>query len=99
MIDEIIFKTTKARNRLILELMTRGGMKVGEVLKLTPRDVDDSKLTTQIPKSGKGAEVVFVPRKEADRLMRYMKDKGLSLGGEELFEKGFWAVTASSSPS
>jgi hypothetical protein len=25
-IDEIIFRTTKVRNRLILELMTRGGM-------------------------------------------------------------------------
>ncbi len=38
-IDEIIFRTTKVRNRLILELMARGGMRVGEVLKLTPRDV------------------------------------------------------------
>ncbi len=36
-IDEIIFRTTKIRNRLILELMVRGGMRVGEVLKLTPR--------------------------------------------------------------
>jgi site-specific recombinase XerD len=35
-IDEIIFRTTKTRNRLILEMMARGGMRVGEVLKLTP---------------------------------------------------------------
>jgi integrase/recombinase XerD len=28
-IDEIIFRTTKLRNRLILELMARGGMSVG----------------------------------------------------------------------
>jgi integrase/recombinase XerD len=40
-IDEIIFRTTKARNRLMLELMARGGMRVGEVLKLTAMDVDD----------------------------------------------------------
>lgn len=33
-IDEIIFRTTKVRNRLILELMAKGGMRVGEVLKL-----------------------------------------------------------------
>lgn len=28
-IDEIIFKTTKLRNRLMLELMARGGMRIG----------------------------------------------------------------------
>ena len=33
-IDEIIFRTTKVPNRLILELMARGGMRIGEVLKL-----------------------------------------------------------------
>jgi hypothetical protein len=27
-IDEIIFRTTKVRNRLILELMARGGMRI-----------------------------------------------------------------------
>ena len=31
-IDEVIFRTTKPRNRLILELIARGGMRVGEVL-------------------------------------------------------------------
>ena len=30
--------TTKLRNRLILELMAKGGMRIGEVLKLTPGD-------------------------------------------------------------
>lgn len=38
-IDEIIFRTTDKRNRLMLELMARGGMRVGEVLKLTPDGV------------------------------------------------------------
>jgi len=36
-IDEIIFRTTNTRNRLMLELMARGGMRVGEVLNLTQR--------------------------------------------------------------
>jgi integrase/recombinase XerD len=75
MVDEIIFRTTKVRNRLLLELMARGGMRVGEVLNLTPKDVSDQKLTIQKPKSGKDAEVVFVPRKVADRLKAYVKDK------------------------
>ncbi len=32
-IDEMIFKTTNVRNRLLLELTARGGMRVGEVLR------------------------------------------------------------------
>jgi integrase/recombinase XerD len=44
-IDEIIFRNTKVRNRLMLELMARGGMRVGEVLKLRASDVDDQRLT------------------------------------------------------
>jgi len=40
-IDEMIFKTTKVRNRLILELMSRGGMRIGEVGKIRPIDVEE----------------------------------------------------------
>ena len=76
-IDEIIFRTEKPRNRLILELMARGGMRVGEVLKLTPRDVQDRKLTLRDPKSGKEREHVFIPQKVADRLKEYIKDKNI----------------------
>ena len=74
-IDEIIFRTTKVRNRLMLELMARGGMRVGEVLKLTAMDVDDQKLTIRNPKSGRSTEVVFIPKKLADRLKDYLKDQ------------------------
>jgi integrase/recombinase XerD len=63
-IDEIIFRTTKVRNRLMLELMARGGMRAGEVLKLNTADVDDQKLTIRNPKSGKTSEVVFIPSRE-----------------------------------
>ena len=42
-IDEIIFRTVKVRNRLILELMARGGMRIGEVLKLRLNDIQDRK--------------------------------------------------------
>jgi len=43
-VDEIIFRTTNTRNRLMLELMARGGMRIGEVLKLRACDVQDRKL-------------------------------------------------------
>ena len=76
-IDGIIFRTTKARNRLILELMARGGMRVGEVLKPTPRDVNDQNLTIQNPKGGKEAEAVFIPGKVVSWLRVYVKDKAI----------------------
>jgi len=70
-VDEIIFRSAKVRNRLILELMARGGMRIGEVLKLTPNDLQDRKLTLREPKSGREHEVVFIPQKVADRLREY----------------------------
>ena len=76
-VDEIIFRSTKPRNRLILELMARSGMRVGEVLKLTPADVDGRKVTIQDPKSGTEAEVAFLPQKVADRLRDYIQVKNL----------------------
>ena len=57
--------------------MARGGMKIGEVLNLTPRDVEDRKLTIRDPKSGRPLEVVFIPKKVADRLNQYIRDKGI----------------------
>jgi integrase len=48
-VDEVIFKTVKPRNRLMLELMAMGGMRVGEVLKLTPSDINERKLTLREP--------------------------------------------------
>ena len=52
-VDEIIFRQTNIRNRIILELMARGGLRVSEVLKLIPKDIEDQKLTIRDPKSGK----------------------------------------------
>ena len=71
----MIFKTVKPRNRLLLELMARGDMRVGEVLKLTPTDVNERKLTLREPKSGRVQETVFIPQKVADRLKHYLKAK------------------------
>ena len=74
-VDEIIFRTQNQRNRLMLELMARSCMRIGEVLKLIPLDIDDRKAIIREPKSGKEAEVVFLPQKVADRLRRYIREK------------------------
>jgi integrase len=59
-VDEIIFRTQNLRNRLMLELMARSCMRIGEVLKLTPLDINDRKAIIREPKSGREAEVVFL---------------------------------------
>ena len=57
-VDEIIFRTDNVRNRLILELMARSGMRVGEVLKLTPNDILDRKLLLNDTKGGNEQDVL-----------------------------------------
>jgi integrase len=61
----------------MLELMAKGGMRIGEVLKLRPVDVKDRKITLPDPKSGKESEIVFIPQKIADRLREYIRDMGI----------------------
>jgi integrase/recombinase XerD len=77
-IDEVIFRTTRLRNRLILELMARGGMRIGEVLKLTPEDISGQKLLIRDPKSGREQEVIFITQKIADRLREYINSKNIT---------------------
>lgn len=77
-IDEAIFRTTKIRNRIMLELMARGGMRISEVLGLQPDDVDDQKLFLHFPKSGRDQEIVFIPRKLSKRLLDYISAQGIS---------------------
>ena len=77
-VDEIIFRTDNVRNRLMLELMARGGMRVGEVLKLTPADILDRKLILNDTKSGKEQELIFIPQKIADHLKEYVRVKKIA---------------------
>ena len=76
-VDEIIFRTSKPRNRLMLELMARGGMRIGEVLKLTPADIYERRLTLKDPKSGREQEFIFIPQRLADRLKDYVRQKDI----------------------
>jgi len=76
-INEVIFRTSKPRNRLMLELMARGGMRIGEVLKLTPSDINERRLTLKDPKSGREHEFIFIPQRLADRLKNYIWEKDI----------------------
>jgi len=76
-VDEVIFRTSKPRNRLMLELMARGGMRIGEVLKLTPSDIFERRLTLKDPKSGREQEFIFIPQRLADRLKDYVRQKSI----------------------
>jgi len=58
-----------------LELMARGGMRIGEVLKLTPDDISGQKLLIKDPKSGREQEIIFIIQKIADRLRDYINLK------------------------
>jgi integrase/recombinase XerD len=76
-VDEVIFRTSMPRNRLMLELMARGGMRISEVLKLTPLDIHDRRLTLKDPKSGREQEFIFIPQRLADRLKSYIWEKDI----------------------
>jgi integrase len=65
----------------MLELMAKGGMRIGEVLKIRPVDVEDHKITLPDPKSGRESEIVYIPQKIADRLREYIQDKGIEVEG------------------
>ena len=92
-IDEIIFKAKNTRNRLIIELMARGGMRISEVLNLTASDVEDRKLIIQDAKSGKAVEHVFIPQKIADRLKQYIREKGFG-SDERIFSMTYAGARA-----
>jgi len=79
-VDEVIFRTQHNRNRLMLELMARGGMRVGEVLKLRVEDIEDRKITLSDPKSKREGEVVFIPQKVVERLKEYIRHMGINPG-------------------
>ena len=83
-VDEIIYRCRKPRNRLIMELQARCGLRIGEVLKLRASDVNDRKLFLRKPKSGREQEVAFMPEAIATRLRSYISNQAL-MGDRPLF--------------
>ena len=59
----------------MLDLMAKGGMRIGEVLKIRLVDVKDRKITLLDPKSGRESEIVYIPQKIAARLREYIQNK------------------------
>src|SRR3989338_4732479 len=76
--DTVIYRTDNLRDRLILELGARCCMRIGEILKLKPKNVIGTHLTLENPKSGKDTETVIMPEKVAQRLQKYIQEKGLT---------------------
>jgi integrase len=76
-VDEMIYNTKNPRNRLILELQARCGLRIGELLNIKAQDVSERKLTIKEPKSGKEAEVAFMPEQIAKRMGDYIKGNNL----------------------
>jgi integrase len=77
-VDEVIFNSSSSRDRLILELQARCGLRIGEVLKLRVSDLSGRKLMLQEPKSGRDTEVAFMPENIATRLADYIASRKLS---------------------
>jgi len=76
-IDEVIFNSQSLRDRLILELQSRCGARIREVLDIRVKDIDGRKIIVQNPKSGKEREAIFMPEQVADRLKAYIQEKEL----------------------
>jgi len=76
-IDEIIHNTKNLRDRLILELQARCGLRVGESLKIKVSDISERKIVLREPKSGKEAEVAYMPEPIAKRLEEYIRTQKL----------------------
>ena len=74
-VDEAIFRTSKTRNRLLLELMARAGMRISEVLKIKPMDIDGRKITLEAPKSGRQQEIVYISQKLSDKIQNHIRSK------------------------
>jgi integrase/recombinase XerD len=77
-VDEMIYNTRDRRNRLMLELQARCGLRVGELLNIRVSDVSERRVMIKQPKSGKEAEAAFMPEQVAKRLREYLKDRNLA---------------------
>ena len=60
---------------MILELQARCGLRIGELLKIKVSDVLNRTITLREPKSGKEAELAYMPENVSKKLAEYIKDK------------------------
>jgi integrase len=77
-VDEMIYNTKRQRDRLILELQARCGLRIGELLKIKGSDVSDRTITLREPKSGKETERAYMPENVSRKLAEYVKEKAIN---------------------
>jgi len=81
-IDEVIYRCRRQRDRLVMELQARCGLRIGEVLQLRACDVKERKLLIKNPKSGREEESAFMPEAISLRLKDYVAGRS---GDERIF--------------
>jgi integrase len=83
-VDEVIFNSENLRDRLLLELQSRCGARIGEILKIRVKDIDARKIIVHDAKSGKETEVIFMPELIANKLKTYIQEACLT-GEDRVF--------------
>jgi len=91
-IDEIIYGA-KGQDRLLLELMGRTAMRVGEVLTMRPRDLNTEINTIAIPqpKSGRQGEVVYLPQRMMRKVSGYVRENSIFID-DRIFPRSYTAT-------
>jgi integrase/recombinase XerD len=62
---------------MTLELQARCGLRIGESLKIRVSDVSERKILLREPKSGKEAEMAYMPEPVAKRMAEYIREANL----------------------
>jgi integrase len=76
-IDEIIYCCRKTRDRLILELQARCGLRIGEVLDLRASDVNGRRPAIKRPKSGRDEGSAYMPETLVGRVKGYIESRNI----------------------
>ena len=76
-VDEMIYKTHRLRDRLILELQARCALRIGELLNIRASDISERTITLRTPKSGRDTELAFMPENISKKLKEYIGSERL----------------------
>ena len=65
----------------MIELMARGGMRIGEVLKLAPSVIYERRLASKTPKAVGNRNLSLFPQRLSDRLKDSVRQSGIKSHG------------------
>jgi len=88
-VDEIIYRA-QGRDRLMLELMGRTAMRIGEVLNIRPvhLNIEVNTILIEEPKSGRQGEVVYLPQRLMRRVDDFVKENSIARN-EKIFDLSY----------